>query len=927
VDTWSSDAQTRLPVALTRLVGRQVDISTVKNLLSESRLVTLIGAGGIGKTRLALEVARQTAEEYPDGAWFVDLAPLQNADMVPNVVLATLGLDGQATRTPTATLIRSIASRGLLCVLDNCEHLVEACAELAEALLQQCAGLRILATSRQVLGVVGETTWRVPALRIPNTSRPMPPDELERFDTVQLLLQRAQAALPSFALTAETAGPVARICQRLDGIPLAIELAAARVRTLPISEIDRRIKDRFQVLTTGSRTSPPRHRTLQATLDWSHDLLGDAERRVFRRLSVFRGGFSYEAAEVVCADSDASQPTPSVLDGLSSLIDKSLVILEQEVEEAPHLLLLETVREYAHAQLQSAGEVEAIEGRHAAYYLALADQIWQGLRGGEQGVWYARVDSEFDNLRACFEWGLEHDPRSALQLTIALERYWIMFRRGEGYNWVWRSLAAVPESSEVRAHALSSASFLTAFQGEFDEARRLADECLALARDLGSVVNQARALSLLGIIAGWERLPGWPRVSLTLFKDAERLARQSGDYDSLTRILNNQGVHLDAAGNSDQARGKLREGLVLATEHGDMFLITLIEGSLGDAELHSGDRRAAEASWRHELELAGGMGALMTAVEALTGLARLAHGDGEEERSLRLLGAATEFFRRTAGVVDAPDASLAREVQDAGRRVVGAEKAEAAWREGTGMSLAEAVRFALGVHLPRAPQTTPSHVAPVVAAASTSNVFAQEGDFWTLRFASQLVRAKDSKGLRDISVLLASPGREIAAVDLAGARSALPTRPSRIPPLTGEKLSLEVHAGPVLDTEARQQYRQRLADLEDELARAEAYNDPERVSHLREERAFLLDELSAAFGLGGRHRWALDPAERARKAVTGRIREAIGHIEAVHPELGQHLRRSVRTGAFCVYDPSTATEWRLSVAPREFSSARSARHR
>jgi len=593
VDTWSSDARTRLPVDLTRLVGRQVDISTVKSLLSESRLVTLIGVGGIGKTRLALEVARQTAEDYPDGAWFVDLAPLQNALLVPNVVLATLGLGGQATRTPTATLIRAIGSRELLCVLDNCEHLVEACAELAEALLRQCAGLRILATSRQVLGAVGETTWRVPALRIPDSSRPMPPDELERFDTVQLLLERAQAALPSFALTAETAASVARICQRLDGIPLAIELAAARVRTLPISEIDRRLSDRFQLLTTGSRTSLPRHRTLQATLDWSHGLLDDTERRVFRRLSVFRGGFSYEAAEMVCADTDASQSTPSVLDGLSSLIDKSLVILEQEAGEAPHLLLLETVREYARAQLQSAGEVEAIEGRHAAHYLALADQIWRGLRGGEQGVWFVRVDSEFDNLRACFEWGLEHDPRSSLQLTVALERYWITFRRGEGYNWAWRSLAAVPEPSEVRAHALSNASFLTASQGAFDEARRLADECSAIARDLGSVEYQGRALNLLTVITAWEGLPGWPGVTLPLVEDAEELARQSGDYEALTRIINNHGVQLDAAGKSDQACDKLRDGLVLATESGDTWWITAIEGSLGLAALHAGDRQAA----------------------------------------------------------------------------------------------------------------------------------------------------------------------------------------------------------------------------------------------------------------------------------------------------------------------------------------------
>lgn len=680
-----------LPIQLTSFVGRRAELSTVKRLIAESRLVTLTGAGGVGKTRVALEVARQAVDEYRDGAWLVELAPLANPDLVPNVVLAALGFGSQPSDTPTQSLISSLKEKEMICILDNCEHLLGACARLADALLRGCPQLRILATSRELLGISGETVWRVPSMATPDSTRTLSLEELERSETVQLFLQRANAARPGFQLTNETADAVARICRRLDGIPLAVELAAARIRTLPIRTIDERLGDRFQLLTSGSRASLPRQRTLQAMLDWSHSLLDADERRLFRRLAVFRGGFTLEAAESVCSAGVAD----GVVDVLSSLIDKSLVIFEEGADHPPRFSLLETVREYAHHHLQSEGEGQtALE--HARYYLALADSMYEQLRGPGQAAWFTHVEDELDNLRTSFEWTLEHDPKSALNLTLKLERYWIMHRRGEGHDWLARALAAAPERDDLRAHGLYNASFWAIYQGAIDEARQLANECLALSRKLGNTLFEGEALCALAVVVSSERPEGWPAQSLPLLEQAEELLREAADPEALARMLNNHGYVLYQAGDRERAGQKLQEAVTLSRQLGDTWLSAAVEGSLADVEFAGHDVAAAEASWRRELELSGQIGGFITASEALTGLARLALANRQLPRCLQLLAAAVEFFRRTSSVVASPDPALVREAQETARQVIGSRQAEAAWREGLQMSLTQAVRFGLG---------------------------------------------------------------------------------------------------------------------------------------------------------------------------------------------------------------------------------------
>ena len=323
--TTTTSGTGNLPPALTSFVGRQDELATVKRLVADSRLVTVTGAGGIGKTRLVVEHARQAAPSYPDGAWLIDLASLTTADLLPSVVLTTLGLNGPAGPSALDGVARALAERELLLVLDNCEHLVESCAQLADALLHSCERLHLLATSRQILGVTGETTWRLPAMATPHATRRMTLAELQTLESVRLFLERTESARPGFRLADESAETVTRICRRLDGIPLAIELAAARTRTLPLAVIDERLRDQLVLLGSTSRSGLPRQRTLQATLDWSHDLLANHEQRLFRTLAVFRGGFTLEAAEDI--GSNRAGPT-TVLDVLASLVDKSLVVLE-----------------------------------------------------------------------------------------------------------------------------------------------------------------------------------------------------------------------------------------------------------------------------------------------------------------------------------------------------------------------------------------------------------------------------------------------------------------------------------------------------------------------------------------------------------------------------------------------------------------------
>lgn len=900
--------RTNLPIQLTSFVGRGAEIKQVNGLLAEARLVTLMGAGGIGKTRLALEVARALLGDYDDGVWLVELAGLADPELLPQAVLSALGFVPQPALPPTESLIILLAGRNLLCVLDNCEHLVEASAQLVDSLLRHCPGMRVLATSRVVLGVEGEVTWRVPSMPTPDAKSSHSLDDLRGCETVQLLVQRARAARPGFELNDDNASSVVQICQRVDGIPLAIELVAARARGMSVIAIDERIADRFNLLRGGSRLSIPRQRTLQATFDWSHDLLSEEEKRVFRRLSVFAGGFTIDGVDAVCSAAESEGIYGSSLDTLTSLVDKSLVISHEGSRGVGRYRLLEPLRQYAHDRLSEAMEVTAVRRAHARFFLALGDDVFRELRGAHQAAWAACVMDELENFRACFDWVLNNDPPAALRLGVSLDRYWIANGPGEGREWLYRALDVCDTRDELRAHALYDAAFWARSSGDFDEARHLGHDCLELAHELGSTLNVGLALSVLAVVECTERAEGWLARSLPLFDEAELHVRRAGDSEALTRLLNNYGCGLIVAGDLAGARAKIEEALALARDLDDAWATPAVLDSLAAIELESGEPSDAEAHWRMALELTRALGLRHATAGALTGLASLAMADRRPERYLRLLGAVSSL-QKVAGIIDAEITPVIDDARRTSRALLDPKVSDALWREGVAMSMTEAVRFALD-ETAEPERDTPTAIPPTAIAESVGpSTFIKEGEFWSLRYHGVVVRLKDSKGLRDLAQLLGMPGREVAAVELASRK--LTGSPSRLATVGELGLGVEGDTGEALDREARAQYRARLADLEDEISEADANNDPERASRAREEREFLLTELGAAVGLGGRSRRTIDPAERARKAVTWRIRDAISHIEAAHADLGRHLRRSVRTGSFCVYDPPEPTGWHL----------------
>jgi predicted ATPase len=419
-----SAALTNLPNPLTSFIGREKELKELRELLAKSRLLTLTGAGGSGKTRLVIEVARAAAGDFKHGAWWVDLADVRDEALVPREVLKALGISDVPNQTDTETLTRYLITKQLLLVIDNCEHLIAACARLAETLLNACTGLKILATSREALNLAGETVYQVPTLIAPVPLATAA--ELMRYESVRLFVARAKGVKTDFALTEQNASAISQICTRLDGIPLALELAAARVKLLSVEHIAARLDDRFKLLTGGSRTALPRQQTLRATIDWSYDLLPEPAQRLFRRLSVFVGGFTLEAAEQVC--SDGQLPRERVLDELGRLVDRSLVLVELGGEETRYRML-ETIREYANEKLVEHGELEATRDSHLRYFVEYGKRAGKKLELWDQQLaWFANVGTEFDNIRSAFKRGLESNLDLALELLWSIRVYWFNAR-------------------------------------------------------------------------------------------------------------------------------------------------------------------------------------------------------------------------------------------------------------------------------------------------------------------------------------------------------------------------------------------------------------------------------------------------------------------------------------------------------------------
>ena len=472
-----------LPIQLTSFIGREREKAEVRRLLFASRCLTLTGSGGAGKTRLALQVAAETLEEFPGGVWLVELAALSDPTLVPQAEASALRVTEQPGRLMVDTLRDGVRGKSMLVMLDNCEHLVAACAHLTTALLGACPNLRILATSREALGVSGETTWRVPSLSVPDPQHLPPLDRFKEYDAVRLFIDRVVASDPQFAVTTNNAPAVAQVCHRLDGIPLALELAAARVKVLAVEQIATRLDDRFRLLTAGSRTAVLRQQTLRATMDWSFDLLSQEERALLRRRSVFAGGWSLEAAEAICSGNGVA--ASDTLDLLTQLVNKSLVIAETQGGEARYRLL-ETVRQYGRDRLLKSKKLETMRDRHLNFFLNLAEKAEPHLEGGEQAVWLNRLGAEHDNLRGALEWSIHGAPGKGLRLAVALGKFWLV--RGhftEGRGWLEEALESSTRGSvALRAKAFNWAGLMAVRQVDYAAARSFHGKSLAIYREV-----------------------------------------------------------------------------------------------------------------------------------------------------------------------------------------------------------------------------------------------------------------------------------------------------------------------------------------------------------------------------------------------------------------------------------------------------------
>ena len=561
--------QDNLPARLTTFVGRLNELAEVQHLVETKRLVTLTGAGGCGKTRLAIEACARMGDAFPDGVWFCDLGPLADPDSLAQTLCTVVRARPETHPTDVEAACARLRTWRALVVLDNCEHLVAACAMLVESVLQECPDVRILTTSREPLGVEGELSWRVPSLGAPERRDDGNPDALASFDAVRLFVERASQARPGFALTADNAAAVAEICSRLDGIPLAIELAAARVRVISADRIASGLSDRFRLLGRGARTLLPRQQTLEASVAWSHDLLPAQQKALFRRLSVFAGGFTLEATEHV-ATGDAIE-SAEVLDLLSQLVDRSLVVAVDTTRETRYRML-ETIRQFARDRLVDSGEAPGVAGRHLDWYLGWLPAALQTPGRGEPGM-LAVVEDEYDNIRVASEWALTDGRQEAgLRLVAELWSYWILGpaakRFREGRQWLEALLAAGPVDATVRGYGLCALSVVAVYLGDEEVSSSAAAEAIRLSEDSSDTGLRIRALIQAGVVGS----PLDPAKTLGHLEEGIRLARESDDRFMLARGLLVLSIVKSALGDAWSAYATYQETLRVALESGNVVV-------------------------------------------------------------------------------------------------------------------------------------------------------------------------------------------------------------------------------------------------------------------------------------------------------------------------------------------------------------------
>ncbi|NLF15337.1 MAG: tetratricopeptide repeat protein [Anaerolineaceae bacterium] len=698
-----------LPLSLTRFIGREREKGEVERLVATHRLLTLTGAGGVGKTRLAIAVASELCGVFADGVWHVDLAPLSDPALVAQAVATALGI-GEAAFPLLPQLIAHLQPKHTLLILDNCERLVEAVRGLAEALLGAAPRLHLLVTSRAVVGAGGEVTWRVPSLPIPDLSHWTAPagstsgsqagdDEalaaLCRNASVQVFADRAAAVLPTFTVTAGNARAVGLVCRRLDGVPLALELAAARVKVLSVQQIAGRLQDALRLLSSGSPGAPPHQQTMRATMDWSHALLTAAEQALFRRLSVFVRGASFEAVEGVCCGEGISEA--DVLDLLSSVVDKSLVSVELAADEETRFRLHEVARQYAYARLVEAGEEARVRNRHLAFFCRLAEALEPDLLGKMPAGAAASMMREHDNLRAALEWSTQEggDAQLGLQLAAALPGYWeLSGLAAEERNWLRRLLATAGRAAPpaMRARALRAAGKLAYYQCDFCEARSSFEQSLMLDRELDNKPGVADTLARLGFMFSVQQDYA---AAEGVYRESLALSQALGDRSAVARLLSELGYTFFRQGDHAQARSLLEESLAMCRDPDDRYVEARARHFLGHLARFEGDLAWARSLYArsltvlHELRNAWGM------FYSLEAFAYLATARGQFERAARLFGAA-ERLGESIGTLMAPSERVEHERDVAAVTAALGEAAFAAERaRGRAMAQDEAIAYAL----------------------------------------------------------------------------------------------------------------------------------------------------------------------------------------------------------------------------------------